>query len=206
MCVMAYQFPVDVVTSDQEAQRSRCSFSPSSGWRCWWGHSSRPKLQGETAWPLAASGAPGCLLIITTTVSASVFTCLFPVSVLFCLFVYKVSLDLGSTLIQYDIMCGLNSVSPNTIFLALIKIKRNLIPIIMFPFLLLDRSIQARSRRSPLELIGRLCNTPAFSLHPKPHLSVHFLKMYLYQSTTDFKYCVSFCAQSLSHVRPFVTP
>ena len=33
-------------------------------------------------------------------------------------------MDLGSTRIQYDIMCGLNSVSQNTIFLALIKIKK----------------------------------------------------------------------------------
>lgn len=152
-----------------------------------------PEALGRNCLASCSFWCSRCLLIITT-VSASVFTCLFPVSVLFCLFVYKVSLDLGSTLMQYDIMCGLNSVSPNTIFLALIKIKRNLIPIIMFPFLLLDCSIQARSRRSPLELMGRLCNTPALSLHPKPHLSVHFLKMYLYWSTTDFKYCVSFCA------------
>lgn len=131
-----------------------------------------PEALGRNCLASCSAGCSWCLLIITT-VSASVFTSLFPesVCVLFCLFVYKVSLDLGSTLIQYDIMCGLNGVSQNTIFLALIKIKKNLIPIIMFPFLLLDRLIQARSMSFPLELMGpQFCNSPAFSLHPKPHL------------------------------------
>ena len=170
---MAYQFPVAVVTSDQEAYRSRYSFSPSSGGvggataPAW---SSREKLfQLPVLLVLAHHHNRLCLCLHWSVPCVSV--CPF-------LSLSKVSLDLGFTLIQNDIMWGLNSGSQNTIFLALIKIK-NLI--LMFPFLLLDCSIQARSMSSPLELMGpQFCNAPAFSLHPKPDPSVHFLRMYLY--------------------------
>lgn len=170
---MAYQFPVAVVTRDQEAYRSRYSFSPSSGGvggataPAW---SSREKLfQLPVLLVLAHHHNRLCLCLHWSVPCVSV--CPF-------LSLSKVSLDLGFTLIQNDIMWGLNSVSQNTIFLALIKIKKKSYSYVSIPA---AWSIQAKSMSSPLELMGpQFCNAPAFSLHPKPDPSVHFLKMYLY--------------------------